>query len=875
MAAIRRTLAAVALGLGLAVGVTTLLRADQPKIRVSLTSPPTGAVYHAPGAIPLSATVAVLHESERGEGPERSGRDDYNRGRDRDRERRGDSDAYGERGVRNDGRARDDRGNPHEEVVRVEFYQGRSLIGSVSTPPYAYTWVNVAPGSYTLTARAVNAKGESGTSLPTAVRVNAVPSVAIAAPASGAVVTPGNVVGLSATATDADGAVSKVDFYVNAALVGSATTAPYQAVWTPTVAGAYTLVATATDNSGAVSTSAPVMVRANALPQVSLIAGTPVVNAPGTITLTASAQDGDGTITRVDYLRAGVVVGSMTAAPYTLTLTGVSAGTYAYTANAYDNDGALATSSVVLVRVNAPPSLTLTSPISNAVLAARANILLTATASDADGAVTKVEFFANGTLVGVASAAPYAVTWAAPASGTYTITAVATDSDGATTSSPSAAIRVNAVPQVSLIAPVANATVNAPGGFTVTANAADNDGAITKVEFYANGGLIGGVTQAPYSILWNNVSAGAYTLRAIATDSDGGTTTSAAVAVRVNGYPSVTLTSPIANATFKPASTITLTATAHDLDGAVNRVEFYAGTTLLATVTAAPYSYVWTGYAAGSHTLTARAVDDTGAGTVSVPVSITVANPEARVYYIHTDHLNTPRAITNQNRELVWTWANDDPFGANPANEDPRRTGTSFTCNLRFPGQYFDRETGLHYNYFRDYIPGVARYIQSDPIGLRGGVHTYAYVGNDPISKFDAFGLDETVWMPGRGRSISDGPRNGNWCGGNWSGGQVPSLNRGQDGPRGPVDSLDRCCMVHDRCYAKCDRYPEKNVRETCLINCDGGLVRCLRDLDDDCTRWAEPPRPRTESDSQWYRDDALRHFYERSRRWEVSNRSR
>ncbi len=144
-----------------------------------------------------------------------------------------------------------------------------------------------------------------------------------------------------------------------------------------------------------------------------------------------------------------------------------------------------------------------------------------------------------------------------------------------------------------------------------------------------------------------------------------------------------------------------------------------------------------------------------------------------------------------------------------------------------------------------------------------------------PIAKFDPFGLDETVWMPGRGRSIAGGPRNGNWCGGNWSGGQVPSLNRGQDGPRGPVDSLDRCCMVHDSCYSQCDRYPEKNVREACLINCDRGLVTCLRNLNDDCTKWSEPPRPRTESDSQWYRDDAMRVFRERIRRWEADNRSR
>jgi RHS repeat-associated protein len=112
----------------------------------------------------------------------------------------------------------------------------------------------------------------------------------------------------------------------------------------------------------------------------------------------------------------------------------------------------------------------------------------------------------------------------------------------------------------------------------------------------------------------------------------------------------------------------------------------------------------------------------------------------AKAFYIHPDHLNTPRVITNQAQQIVWRWDNDDPFGGNMANENPSGLGT-FTCNLRFPGQYFDRETNMHYNYFRDYSPEIGRYIESDPIGLDGGLNTYAYANGNPLSLQDPLGL--------------------------------------------------------------------------------------------------------------------------------------
>jgi RHS repeat-associated protein len=109
------------------------------------------------------------------------------------------------------------------------------------------------------------------------------------------------------------------------------------------------------------------------------------------------------------------------------------------------------------------------------------------------------------------------------------------------------------------------------------------------------------------------------------------------------------------------------------------------------------------------------------------------------VFYVHADHLNTPRLITDTANNLRWSWESD-PFGTNLPDQDPSSTST-FEYNLRFPGQQFDGIVGLHYNYFRDFDPAVGRYIESDPIGLNGGRNTYVYVLGNPVSNYDALGL--------------------------------------------------------------------------------------------------------------------------------------
>lgn len=111
------------------------------------------------------------------------------------------------------------------------------------------------------------------------------------------------------------------------------------------------------------------------------------------------------------------------------------------------------------------------------------------------------------------------------------------------------------------------------------------------------------------------------------------------------------------------------------------------------------------------------------------------------IYYVYADHLSTPRVLTRaSDNKMVWRWDNADPFGLDQPDRNPNRLG-ELTYNPRFPGQVFDKETNNHYNYYRDYDPQSGRYIKSDPIGLSGGINTYAYVDGNPIAYYDPFGL--------------------------------------------------------------------------------------------------------------------------------------
>jgi uncharacterized repeat protein (TIGR02543 family) len=419
---------------------------------------------------------------------------------------------------------------------------------------------------------------------------NTSPSVTLTTPVTGSTYTAPATMNLAATATDPDGTIAAVRFYSGTTLLNLDSASPYTYTWTGVSSGTYQLYATATDNQGAVSTSAVANVTVyppNQPPAVSLTS--PVNNstwtAPATIQLTATATDSDGSIANVRFYRGSTLLNTDSASPYEYTWTNVSSGTYQLRAVAQDNQGATSTSTIITVTVlsSSTPAVWYT---------------LTATANPANGGTVTP---ASGTYLAGSqiqvTATPNAnytfATWSGDASGTNPTVTITMDSDKSITANFTYVPPANSSPVVHITSPNDGATYTAPASITITATATDSDGSIAAVRFYAGTTLLATDSTSPYEYTWAGVPAGSYILTVQAQDNQGAVGTSTAIGITVSAqavYYTLTV-----NANPSNGGTITQSPTGSS---------HLAGTPV--TVTATPnagYEFAgWSGDITGSST---------------------------------------------------------------------------------------------------------------------------------------------------------------------------------------------------------------------------------------------------------------------------------
>jgi phosphatidylserine/phosphatidylglycerophosphate/cardiolipin synthase-like enzyme/regulation of enolase protein 1 (concanavalin A-like superfamily) len=426
-------------------------------------------------------------------------------------------------------------------------------IGGPLQPGTTYYWRVVSK-----TMAFVTAAGPtwSFTTAGTPVGANTPPAVSITSPSNGATFTAPASITLGASASDGDGTIAKVDFYSGTTLLGTDATAPYSFTWTNVPAGSYTVTAVASDDDGATTTSAAVSISVSG----------------GASTLPAQWSNTD--------VGSTGAAGSASYAGATFTVAGAGADVWG-TADAFQyvyrpltGDGAIIARVTAIQNVNAWTKAGVMIRNSLSPSAAQGFMLVAASATKgvpfqrrlADGATSVSTSGSQSTaprwvklvragsvLTGYESAD--GVTWTTVASDTFSmgatvlvglavsshvtgVTATATFDNVSVTG---AAPPPNTPPTVTLTSPSNGAAFTAPATISLAASAGDTDGTIASVAFYAGSTLLGTATTAPYSVTWNSVPAGSYTLTAVATDDRGAVTTSSAVTITVSTAPAAAL----------------------------------------------------------------------------------------------------------------------------------------------------------------------------------------------------------------------------------------------------------------------------------------------------------------------------------------------
>ncbi|MGE3729898.1 MAG: Ig-like domain-containing protein [Lysobacterales bacterium] len=523
------------------------------------------------------------------------------------------------------------------------------------------------------------------------------PTVAVTAPANGAVFTTPFSVTLSASASDANG-VAKVEFFDNGVLIGSPDTlAPYSVNWSSTALGSHSLSARATDALGAVGNSAPVSVSVGASTPVyaaqfvaqsvpaSMIAGQSYAVSVqmkniGSATWTAaeayklgSQNPGDNTTWGLGRVATPGSVGNGQTATFNFTAQApATPGSYNFQWRMVRDGvtwfGDVTPNIGINVQANQAPTVAITTPTAGSSPAAPVG--LTATAADSDGSIASVQYFEGANPISsVLTAPPYSYAWSTTA-GSHTLTARAIDNLGAATQSAPVTFTVvtGSTITVALTQLAAGASFPAAQPIPLSATATTTSGSIVRVEFLDAGAtVVATATSATstFTASWPNASVGSHSLSARAITSSGASQTSSpAVSISVtNPPPTIALTAPTAGATFVPGSNITLSANASDANGTISKVEFFkdAGATLLGTAqqTTSPYTWVWLNVPAGNYTLSARATDNGLATTMSPMVAITVgaAAPQAvEVQYQYDALGRLVHVVYGNDSEVVYAY---------------------------------------------------------------------------------------------------------------------------------------------------------------------------------------------------------------------------
>lgn len=440
---------------------------------------------------------------------------------------------------------------------------------------------------------------------------NQAPKVNLTGPSANSEFLEGQSISITASASDSDGSIAKVQFYNGNTLLGTDTSSPYSYSWSNVSTGSYKITAKATDNSGSVTESDAIQVNVVKASQTAPVVS---ITGPGdnaqfpqgeSVTITANASNSDGSIAKVQFYNGNTLLGTDTSSPYSLTLSNLAVGNHTLTAKATDKAGLTNVSDAVSIKVfdksSRYPYGGSATPIPGTVEAEDYDVGGEGvTYHDTDAANRGGSYRNDGVDISTANEGKYTIGWMdkgewleytvdIASAGEYTLqTRVAAPGAGGTFHLELDGVDITGTQKVPATGGWNNyssvtTSVTLPKGTHILRFVSDNVG----VNWY-----------------WGNLNSFIFT--------------------KLNDAPTVSISSPNSSMSFTEGDDIKIIATAKDSDGSITKVQFYNGNSLLGTDTASPYNFTWSNVSAGTYEITAKATDNNGTVTVSDPVSVVV-----------------------------------------------------------------------------------------------------------------------------------------------------------------------------------------------------------------------------------------------------------
>lgn len=418
-------------------------------------------------------------------------------------------------------------------LLRVEFYDNGIKLGEDATEPYSFSWVNPPTGTHSLTARAIDTQLGIGISEPV--------EIIVFTPTPTTVISKGSVWKYLDT-----GVAPAANWITNNFNDSAWSSGPAQLGYSPDEKDEATTVSFGPDANAKYITTW-------------FRRSFPLSNVSRFVSLNVSVLRDDGAVVYlngIEIFRSNMPLGAIL--PSTLASSAVGGGDETSVFYSTNVPVALLREGTNLVAVElhqssgsstdisfdleltgtlAPqlPTVAITSPVNDTHFIAPATVGITATATDVENGINRVEFYQGSTKLGQDNSDPYTFSWASAPAGSYALRAVAVNTLGIsrTSSIVNIVIEANLAPTVAITNPAPNSVFIQPSSITLGASAADPDGSVTQVAFLVDNAPLGQDSSSPYSFVWNNPAIGTHTLTAVATDNRGATTQSAPITVLI------------------------------------------------------------------------------------------------------------------------------------------------------------------------------------------------------------------------------------------------------------------------------------------------------------------------------------------------------